>query len=1017
MVSVLGNATKDNTRFTIFENDQVLTADQLNDLFNFLDVQTRLTRTRAIGVGIICGLEIGLLEKKIIVVEKGSAISTDGDLLHFPADQAFTHYRRFEDAVAKYPFFRKENDTVIDLYEMIAEKSARSDDKKIESFEGDTGRALKDFVGILYLEDHLHDPDLCTGTDCDNKGFEFIRLLKVLLAHKDDVTLLLKTIPPINKNYFALDDIFVPRVMFNKNISKSEELNGAFKAALSIKEELKTKITKAYQVCRPMVDDEFSGADPTEEWKNLLDEHFKNGDSIYAQYVYDFSRDLAAAHNELRETLFGDNMICCPDVQLFPKHVLMGLVKTASLNQPVQPTVTGAIPALTALPAGITATAAGSTFASLIERRSLLTLFRPLRFDITSLIRRYHTVHIDIDFRHHFYESPILNNKEENVQKTRFCFMRINSLIRNFKIPTSTDLQSVQGIRITPGVFEDKPLGERTIPFYYKFDRNLPVHLYWSYDANIRKKEDELLYYSSFIYTSNPATARPLDFNLHPYNFYRVEGHIGFKYTEVEAALNRIIDEKNLPINIISVQIEKNIRTVRPRPWFFPHLNIYEHFVKNSFLEHLNQAEAVNKNMHDKIDDPALKNTVKLAADSFSNAKTKVMSYKAFAAEGFDTDAYKTDVNKTINAATALKANTKQLGFSNTASPHDFILNTDIHLKAELLADLFKQQVDKKKEDLLLGNFMKNNPGLEHAGGVLRGGTFVLVYTSNDDSVVADFMLPYASVDKDVVLNPPTVKPLPLPVKPKFDFDNVFELKPFYNTVIENKVKGFDDRFTVFDDRIKGFDTRFNEKINVFDERIKGVDTRTNEKLNVFDERIKGADIKFTNVETKLNGIDRKVDDKTGLLDSMINDRISVVDEKVKGQNLVIENVIKLRGAGGGGTVSPGGRGPVVVAGVNLAENHETVKRLSREVETLQPNTPERIAKETQLAEVAKKITDALNTPGVAIDKDDEAVVKSILFDTNAATDKISSSANLNVRRTTETTLRNLGTNIGRIIR
>ena len=31
MGNILANITKDNTRFTVFENEQVLTADQLND--------------------------------------------------------------------------------------------------------------------------------------------------------------------------------------------------------------------------------------------------------------------------------------------------------------------------------------------------------------------------------------------------------------------------------------------------------------------------------------------------------------------------------------------------------------------------------------------------------------------------------------------------------------------------------------------------------------------------------------------------------------------------------------------------------------------------------------------------------------------------------------------------------------------------------------------------------------------------------------------------------------------------
>jgi hypothetical protein len=36
MGNVLDNVSKDNTRFTIFESNQVLTADQLNDLFNMI---------------------------------------------------------------------------------------------------------------------------------------------------------------------------------------------------------------------------------------------------------------------------------------------------------------------------------------------------------------------------------------------------------------------------------------------------------------------------------------------------------------------------------------------------------------------------------------------------------------------------------------------------------------------------------------------------------------------------------------------------------------------------------------------------------------------------------------------------------------------------------------------------------------------------------------------------------------------------------------------------------------------
>ena len=46
--------------FPVFEANQVLTSGHLNDVFDYLDEQTRLTRSNLIGIGIVCGLEIKL---------------------------------------------------------------------------------------------------------------------------------------------------------------------------------------------------------------------------------------------------------------------------------------------------------------------------------------------------------------------------------------------------------------------------------------------------------------------------------------------------------------------------------------------------------------------------------------------------------------------------------------------------------------------------------------------------------------------------------------------------------------------------------------------------------------------------------------------------------------------------------------------------------------------------------------------------------------------------------------------
>src|SRR5690606_33272922 len=159
MGNVLDNIRKDNTRFTIFENDQVLTADQLNDLFNYLDVQSKLTRTKAIGVGIIYGLEVGVINNKHLVVSRGAAITTDGDLLHFDYDQEFDQYDVFADSNARYAYFLTDADQPIPMFELRDSRLVGSiPGNDLGNFEATTGTAFKDYAGVLYLEDYNNDP-------------------------------------------------------------------------------------------------------------------------------------------------------------------------------------------------------------------------------------------------------------------------------------------------------------------------------------------------------------------------------------------------------------------------------------------------------------------------------------------------------------------------------------------------------------------------------------------------------------------------------------------------------------------------------------------------------------------------------------------------------------------------------------------------------------------------------------------------------------------------------------------
>jgi hypothetical protein len=938
MGNVLDNVSKDNTRFTIFESNQVLTADQLNDLFKYLNVQSRTTRTRAIGVGIICGLEIGVLENKHLVLSRGSAITTDGDLISLDFDQEFDQYQEFEDLNARYPHFLLDTSERLPLFELRNSQLADSiPGLELDSLEATTGTAFKDYVGILYLEDYDNDTDLCTGMDCDNKGITAEKEVKVLLVHVNSVSTLLQSMPAMNKDYFSLEDIHVPRVKVSTGIDTLDELNASFNDALSIKDEIKVKLSKAYQTCQALVEDLFDNTDPTTGWNTLLDQHFAPGASVTTQYVYDFARDISTAYNELRESLFSDDMLCCPDVNLFPKHVLLGLVRDASVKNPIVPVDVrdSSRPDITGI---------ASSIAALLHPR--LGMSKNIFFNPGASIKRFNRRHIDLQYRHHFYESPILNNNDEVNQFTRFCFMRLHSMITNFRVPSTEEVGSLNsGLKITPSYCEDAPLGERSIPFYYRPNPNLPLNLYWNFTANNRKKENQLLSYHSNTYSdpSSPSL-NPLNFSILKYTFFRIEGHIGFKRADVEAALNQVVLENNLPINIQSVQVEKKLDTIPPKKWHFPHLYMYEKSLKSTFIDRLEDADSVNDEL--KAQEPVIPVT------EFKTAKQTVLdNAKDIGDPQFNFMNYRSAITNVINATTNVKAQTRKYTFSNTAIPHDFILNADILRKTDVISGIYQDALVKKKKSLMLGNFMKENRGLEHNGGVIRGGTFVIVYTADDQRVVADFMLPYASIDKDVVPDPPVyTPPAPLPtgppIVPRFPIEAVFEIKPNY-------VKEFEDKIGPYV-KETDIDTKIQARLNP---KIAEIETKFDLKLEITNTKVEG-------IAPQISSFDQRLKDNSQLFNSVLTKDAKSV-------------------------VRPDG----LLGTKDLTLELENFRKIQKTLDETPIDAPNRAEIEKNVIEAANVLTTKLNDPIITEDPSNSLAVKSILADVHTGTSLVRDSA------------------------
>jgi len=173
MADTIMNLDAIETGYAVFEKDQVLTPGQLNSLTGYLDDQERLSRVALLGVGIACGLWASLAANRVRL-SHGVGTTTDGDLLFLPGATLYDRYKPYDRTAPKYrPFYSDaamSDDSMMTVYELVAEGESDSRAQPLSGFDAAEGRALAGMAAVLYVESTLHDDDLCTGTDCDNRG-------------------------------------------------------------------------------------------------------------------------------------------------------------------------------------------------------------------------------------------------------------------------------------------------------------------------------------------------------------------------------------------------------------------------------------------------------------------------------------------------------------------------------------------------------------------------------------------------------------------------------------------------------------------------------------------------------------------------------------------------------------------------------------------------------------------------------------------------------------------------------
>ena len=331
------------TQYRKFNSNQVLTESQLNEFLDFFEDQDHLSRIGLSGVGIVCGFKItyNISSPKTITISQGYGVTTDGDLLTLQnpstdkadegdsslksidlSSKTYTHFRKYEsDKVMYKPFFYSGEDQ-IELWELQAAEELPEGDTSFS--ELDLFDDLSDKVVLLYLENYSKEGDLCTALNCDNQGIEQVANLKVLLVSTENAKYITGFDAIYNEHdwyqsYLALPEISAKRVILNSSNTKTLSLlkqnyYNAIKSDLTL-----TDLKLGYDVIMAKFDRPLISSGITSLFNFSI-----SAVPLDFQYRYDVLKDLIDTYNDIKELLLHINVHCCPNIGSFPKHLMLG---------------------------------------------------------------------------------------------------------------------------------------------------------------------------------------------------------------------------------------------------------------------------------------------------------------------------------------------------------------------------------------------------------------------------------------------------------------------------------------------------------------------------------------------------------------------------------------------------------------------------------------------------------------------------------------------------------------------
>lgn len=742
--------------YPIFEGSQVLTSSQLNQLTSYLDQQGRLTRSKLIGIGNVCGMQIQPFPQGL-QISKGLGITSEGFLIQAGTFKA-THYRPYQlpEGVEYKPF--KDVDHEVSLFELLTE--IPEDNTGVKKLTNPANFLNNKYV-LIFLE--IFDKDLksCLGNACDDRGKDRLFSIRRLLVSQADLDKILTKSSNVTApfpNGLELPDFYVQKPLFYPGNPESNEY-GAFvkfyqeRISKILNEELKEALALTFKTFEPILGKSYGFENPFEsstlsdQWDGINSIVTADPNEIHGiQYLWDFAKELIKAYLEFKSVAQELWYTCPSDSSLFPLHLMLG--------------------------------------------RARVDLETQNQF---------------LKYRHGFIQPPIFNQQkllaETCVQRHRRLVLLLEQL--ELGIFNREEFEKFP-VKITPSVEKIGVLGDRAIPYYYDIKSKSNLSTWYSLEENWVDPGIPQLISSQRIgvqsydnqpdveatEASNPLET-PLFYDLESYPFLRIEGHLSKSLGETVSQLKKLILQFNLPIHVDVLHLGEIEETEIVENCGWKDLQEEYSFQRRIVVGYIN----------------GLKDIFEYATEYAEKNEEEDFTEEELYQKASET------LEMLLSMAAALPDCLKELQWKNFQNAYKKLLQLliDFVLIDQKLLEEIKVDPNKEKEvdffngllmrispflyqilDLLFfsklqrvytsyqsrilvilrsnqfSNYLKKHPGLTHEAGVLKAGTFFLLHDPKQERIIGDFSLPYYCCEctpcleaciEDAIVLPPFARP------------------------------------------------------------------------------------------------------------------------------------------------------------------------------------------------------------------------------------------------------------------